>query len=142
MKTPPSLGVTGRSSIPEASRTEPRSRGVLDIPLSRRRVVGDAPRRFPAHTRHFPPRLKAKFAFPIKLIPPVQSSIKKYSVFRPAQISSLSATVRFPKEGRLAIVTNAEPDAMDAGGVADERHRRGRQRRVVLTPRRWRQVLR
>jgi hypothetical protein len=31
-------------------------------------------------------------------------------------------------------------DAVDAGGVADERRSSGRRSRVVLTPRRWRQV--
>src|SRR4051794_9384580 len=43
--------------------------------------------------------------------------------------------------GALAIVTDAGRDVMDADGAADEQHRRGRRSRVVLTPRRWRQVL-
>jgi hypothetical protein len=33
-------------------------------------------------------------------------------------------------------------DAVDAEGAFDERRSRGRRSRVVLTPRRWRQVLR
>jgi hypothetical protein len=51
-----------------------------------------------------------------------------------------------PLEGRLAIVTDAGRDAVDAGSVgrakrrADERRWCGRRSRVVLTPRRWRQV--
>jgi hypothetical protein len=45
-----------------------------------------------------------------------------------------------PLEGRLAIVTDAGRDAVDADGADNERHRGGRQSRVVLTPRRWRQV--
>src|SRR5260370_31062786 len=45
-----------------------------------------------------------------------------------------------PLEGRLAIVTDAGRDAVDAGGAADESASCGRRSRVVLTPRRWRQV--
>jgi hypothetical protein len=45
-----------------------------------------------------------------------------------------------PLEGRLAIVTNAGRDAVDAGGASDEGASCGRRSRVVLTPRRWRQV--
>src|ERR1700720_160920 len=44
-----------------------------------------------------------------------------------------------PSEGRLAIVTDAGRDAVDAIESEDERHQRGRRSRVVLTPRRWRQ---
>ena len=43
-----------------------------------------------------------------------------------------------PLEGRLEIVTDAGQDAVDAGSALDERRRRVRQNRVVLTPRRWR----
>src|SRR5580700_1348495 len=45
-----------------------------------------------------------------------------------------------PTEGRLAIVTDAGRDAVDADGASDEGARGGRRSRVVLTPRRWRQV--
>jgi hypothetical protein len=45
-----------------------------------------------------------------------------------------------PTEGRLAIVTDAGRDAMDADGADNERRRGGRRSRVVLTPRRWRQA--
>ena len=45
-----------------------------------------------------------------------------------------------PSEGRIAIVTDAGRDAVDAGGALDESRRRGRRSRVVLTPRRRRQV--
>jgi hypothetical protein len=45
-----------------------------------------------------------------------------------------------PLEGRIAIVTDAGRDAVDAGGANDEGAKRGRRRRVVLTPRRRRQV--
>jgi hypothetical protein len=47
-----------------------------------------------------------------------------------------------PNEGRVAIVTNARWDAVDAKATTDERGRRGRRSRVVLAPRCWRQVLR
>jgi hypothetical protein len=45
-----------------------------------------------------------------------------------------------PKEGRFAIVTNAGRDAVDADRASDEGAFCGRRSRVVLTPRRWRQV--
>ena len=45
-----------------------------------------------------------------------------------------------PLEGRIAIVTNAGLDAMDAGSAFDERRSCGRRSRVVLTPQGWRQV--
>jgi hypothetical protein len=75
---------------------EPRSRGVLD---TRFRGYDDQwmtqHRVSIAHTTPFPMRLKTKFACPIKLILPVQSSLKKYSGFRPTQISSTSVPVPF-----------------------------------------------
>ena len=43
-------------------------------------------------------------------------------------------------EGRFAIVTDVRRDAVDAEGASDESTWRGRRSRVVLTPRRWRQV--
>ena len=42
--------------------------------------------------------------------------------------------------GALANVINAGKDAVDAEALLDERRRCGRRSRVVLTPRRWRQV--
>src|SRR6185437_13544644 len=45
-----------------------------------------------------------------------------------------------PMEGRIAIVTNAGRDAVDAGCALDEGADCGRRSRVVLTPRRWRQA--
>jgi hypothetical protein len=59
--------------------------------------------------------------------------------FRLTQISRISAASR-PTEGRLAIVTDAGRDAVDADGAGDEQCCCGRRSRVVLTPRRWRQV--
>ena len=46
-----------------------------------------------------------------------------------------------PSRGALAIVTNVERDAMDAFDATDECIRGGRRSRVVLAPRRWREVL-
>ena len=43
-------------------------------------------------------------------------------------------------EGRLAIVTNAERGVVDADGAFDEGAGGVRRNRMVLTPRRWRQV--
>ena len=45
-----------------------------------------------------------------------------------------------PTEGRIAIVTDAGRDAVDANAPYDVRRRRGRRSRVVPTPRRWCQI--
>jgi hypothetical protein len=65
--------------------------------------------------------------------------LQKYSDLPKTQITLYPPPSR-PTEGRLAIVTDAGRDAVDAGSAFDERRGRGRQNRVVLTPRRWRQV--
>jgi hypothetical protein len=70
---------------------------------------------------------------------PVQPSQKKYSAFAVGQISGFSPRVS-PTEGRLAIVTNARWDAVDAEAATDERGGCGRRSRVVLAPRCWRQA--
>jgi len=44
------------------------------------------------------------------------------------------------REGRFAIVTNVGTGCDGRGGAFDERRSSGRRSRVVLTPRRWRQV--
>ncbi|SHG38478.1 hypothetical protein [Bradyrhizobium erythrophlei] len=64
-------------------------------------------------------RVKPNFLSRIKLILPVQSRLKKYSVFPKSQIS-LYPQPFTPLEGRIAIVTDAGLDAMDAGGAKDE----------------------
>ena len=69
----------------------------------------------------------------------VQPRSEKYSDFPKRQITSIIHAIH-PKEGRIAIVTDAGLDAVDAGGAADESATCGRRSRVVLTPRRWRQV--
>jgi len=51
---------------------------------------------------------------------PVQSHLQKYFHFSPTQINSISIAVSFPHEGRIAIVTDAERDAVDADGAKDE----------------------
>jgi hypothetical protein len=48
---------------------------------------------------------------------PVQSLLKKYFRFLPTQITSLIAAVSSHLEGRLAIVTDAGRDAVDADGA-------------------------
>ena len=73
--------------------------------------------------------------------PVVQPLQEKYSDFQKTQISLISAAIPFPHEGRFAIVT-------DVGGgmrwtravLRDEQRWRGRRSRVVLTPRRRRQI--
>jgi hypothetical protein len=58
--------------------------------------------------------------------------------FDPNQLHMFGRLV--PLEGRLAIVTDAGRDAVDAACEQTNDIARGRQSRVVLTPRRWRQV--
>src|SRR5467141_4835322 len=89
----------------------------------------------------------------------VQSPLQKYFASPVGQIISTSSRHPTPPEGRIAIVTDAGRDAVDAAAFcarwdrragsqefvsdqqhADERCCCGRQNRVVLTPRRWRQV--
>jgi hypothetical protein len=50
---------------------------------------------------------------------PVQPLSKKYSAFPKYQITAITPAVH-PTEGRIAIVTNAGLDVMDAGGATDE----------------------
>jgi hypothetical protein len=64
-------------------------------------------------------RLKSNFLNRINVICPVQSHLKKYSGFPKSQIS-LYPPPSTPLEGRIAIVTDAGLDAMDAGGASDE----------------------
>jgi hypothetical protein len=64
-------------------------------------------------------RVKSNFSSRIKLILPVQSHLKKYSDFPKSQIT-LYPPLSTPLEGRIAIVTDAGLDVMDAGGASDE----------------------
>jgi hypothetical protein len=67
-------------------------------------------------------------------------SKKIFSLLRRANQWFFSARLT-RQEGRVAIVTNARWDAVDAEAATDERGRCGRRNRVVLTPRCWRQVV-
>ena len=85
-----------------------------------------------------------------KVIWVVQSLSQKYFAFAVGQISATSSRHLIPQEGRIAIVTNAGWDVVDAAasarkcsqggfreraaGAQDERRYRVRQNRVVLTP--------
>src|ERR1700688_1593161 len=84
-------------------------------------------------------RQKSNFFSQIKLIWAVQSPLQKYFCF-PESKSRLYPSPSRPTEGRCATSRNAGRDAVDAGSAGDERRESGRQSRVVLTPRRWRQV--
>ena len=68
----------------------------------------------PAHLR-----VKSDFLSRINVIWSVQSHLKKYSGFPKSEIS-LYPPPSTPVEGRIAIVTDAGLDAMDAGGAKDE----------------------
>ena len=61
-------------------------------------------------------RGKSNFLSRIKLFLPVQSLAKKYSGFPKPQIT-LYPPPSTPLEGRIAIVTDAGLDAMDASGA-------------------------
>jgi hypothetical protein len=71
----------------------------------------------------------------------VQCSLERNSASLFAQITSNNAAVPLFHEGRFAIVTDVERDAVDADGADDDGARSGRRSRVVLTSRRWRQVV-
>jgi hypothetical protein len=58
-----------------------------------------------------------KFLRGINPILPVHSRLQKYSSSRPTQITSLITAVPSHFEGRLAIVTDAGRDAVDADGA-------------------------
>jgi hypothetical protein len=64
-------------------------------------------------------RVKSNFLNRIKLFLPVQPCLKKYSDF-PKKRIALYPQPSTPLEGRIAIVTDAGLDAMDASGAADE----------------------
>src|SRR6201996_4570891 len=70
---------------------------------------------------------------------PVQPSREKFSTFLSPQISCLSLASR-PSRGALAIVTKRGTGCDGRGCAFDEGRGGGRRSRVVLTPRRWRQV--
>jgi hypothetical protein len=68
-------------------------------------------------------RVKTNLLSRINLICPVQSHVKKYSASHLTQIKSISITVH-PTEGRIAIVTDAGLDAVDAAALGVEHDRR------------------
>jgi hypothetical protein len=77
---------------------------------------------------------------------PVQPHIQKYFRFHPTQITGVSPPIPRPQEGRwpssLALGAGCGGRGCVVARVmrADERRWRVRRSRVVLTPRRWRQV--
>ena len=70
----------------------------------------------------------------------VQSSSKKYFASRFGRNSNRADGSRLDQRGVSRSSRTLERDAMDASCAFDERAARGRRSRVVLTPRRWRQV--
>jgi hypothetical protein len=85
---------------------------------------------------------KKPISQPRQSLRPLQALRAKIIVFTKIRIRGLSRSSRCLQEGRIAIVT-------DVGGgmrwtrraARDEGRARGRLNRMVLTPRRWRQVL-
>ena len=72
-----------------------------------------------ADVRTSPLRVKSNFLKRFNLIWVVQSLRKKYFALSRPQITSIFRASRLT-EGRLAIVTNARRDAVDASGASDE----------------------
>jgi hypothetical protein len=73
----------------------------------------------------------------------VQSCLQKYSASRLPQITSRTLAIPSHTEGRFAIVTDVGGGMRWTQAALKTRARTcGRQSRVVLTPRRWRQVSR
>src|SRR5258707_9766514 len=70
----------------------------------------------------------------------VERFVRKLNHVSWSQERSISHSRLVPQRGRLAIVTDAGRDAVDADDATDESTGCGRRSRVVLTPRRWRQV--
>ncbi len=70
----------------------------------------------------------------------VKPRLQKYFCFPLTQISSLIRTVSFRQEGRIAIVTNAGRDAVDAGSACDERADADGEVVWFRRPNRWRQA--
>src|SRR6267378_6185769 len=66
---------------------------------------------------------EGKISCGIKLIPPVQSRFQKYFHSRLTQITSKTLAIP-PTEGRIAIVTDAERDAVDAAAFCARGDRR------------------
>jgi len=68
-------------------------------------------------------RLRQNAIFPraFNVICPVQSSPQKYFAFAVGQIIFKTSRRPAPQEGRIAIVTDAGWDAVDAGSATDER---------------------
>src|SRR5882672_647139 len=105
-------------------------------------------------------RVKSNLLKRINVILPVQSPLQKYSASPVGQIISTNSRHPTPPEGRIMIVTDAGRDAVDAAALGAQRGCRAgwrkacersngeltndgcsvRRSRVVLTPRRWRQV--
>src|SRR6266436_5811137 len=75
-----------------------------------------------------------------KLIWVVQSPSQKYCACAVGQISGTDSGRLASIRGTYASSRTLRWDAVDAKVLRDERHCRGRQKRVVLTPRRWCQV--
>jgi hypothetical protein len=71
----------------------------------------------------------------------VQWSLKKYFASPFGRNSFIDSPSRLDKRGASRSSRTLVRDAVDAAATQDERRFRGRRSRVVLTPRRWRQVL-
>jgi len=87
-------------------------------------------------------RIKTILLNSINVIWAVQSCLQKYSASRLPQITSRTLAIPSHTEGRFAIVTDVGGGMRWTQAALKTRARTcGRQSRVVLTPRRWRQVL-
>jgi hypothetical protein len=87
-------------------------------------------------------RAEKKFSFGFKLIPPVQSHLKKYSASRLTQITSIFFAI--PPHSRGVSRSSRTRGGMrwTRAALLTRAASCGRRSRVVLTPRRWRSSLR
>jgi hypothetical protein len=84
-------------------------------------------------------RQNAELLNKLKLICPVQPHLQKDSAFPVGQINSIALPVSSHR-GAARDRHGRGAGCGGRGGAIDEQHQSGRRSRVVLTPRRWRQV--
>ena len=91
------------------------------------------------HWAHGALRVRADLLSRINVICPVQSCLQKYSAFPVGQITTTTAA-SCPTEGRCATSSTRGGMRWTRAALLTRALRCGRRSRVVLTPRRWRQV--
>jgi hypothetical protein len=104
------------------------------------RFMGSRPNNRFASTSSFEPAQQIEFRKAPQAGCPVQVPQPKNIYLSFLRKSCFPPPIPRRCEGRIAIVTDVVRNAVDADVAVDERHGGGRRSRVVLSPRRWRQV--